>query len=110
MPARRLVKGRNTNQAMHATFSTEQTIGVIARNRKSPGLQSRFFPRLVIEFGELETPPLRPPPVHAEQHFCPVLRFGAPGPWVDRNDGVKPVVLSGEQGLDFETLHLLPKG
>src|SRR5205814_505131 len=52
----------------------------------------------------------RPPQVHAQEHLGPILRFGAAGARMDRQDGVLAVVLAAQHLLDLPGLHLLVEG
>src|SRR5947207_2407234 len=49
---------------------------------------------------------IRPSQVHAHEHLGPVLRLGAAGAGVDREDGVLPVLGAGEHDLELERLEL----
>ena len=44
----------------------------------------------------------RPAKIHAQQHFRPVLRFGAAGAGLDGDDGVQAIVFTGEKSFRFE--------
>jgi hypothetical protein len=44
----------------------------------------------------------RPAEVHAEEHFGPVLGFGAAGARLYGDDGVEAIVFTGEQGSGFQ--------
>jgi hypothetical protein len=43
-----------------------------------------------------------PAQVHAEEHFGPVLRFGAAGAGFYGDDGVEAVVFTGQESFRFE--------
>ena len=44
----------------------------------------------------------RPAQIHAQEHFGPVLRFGAASAGFDGHDGVETIVFTGEQGFRFQ--------
>ena len=71
------------------------------RPASSPGLSST-------KLGG-EAPVLGPAEVHAEQHLGPVLRVGAAGAGVDRDDGVAGVVLAVEERVLLQALELRPE-
>ena len=50
-----------------------------------------------------------PAQVHAQQHFGPVLGFGAAGPGVNVDDGVVTVVRAGKHALDLELIQPPPQ-
>ena len=64
-------------------------------------LQPGFVARLVIDHLALEASALDPAEIHAQEHLGPVLRFGAPGARVNRDDGVLAIVFAAEHLLDF---------
>ena len=70
-------------------------------------LQAGFFGRLIVDQFAFEAAPLRPPQVHPQQHFRPILRLGAAGARMDGDDGVLSIVLATEHLLDLARLHLL---
>ena len=51
--------------------------------------------------------PLRPAPVHAQEHLRPVLRLGAARARVEREDGVVRVIFAREEHLKLECLQSL---
>ena len=93
VPARGLIEGRNADQAMHAAFSGENAVGVLAFDLNRGGFDARFFAGRGIENGGAKTFFLRPAQIHAQEHFGPVLRFGAARAGLDGDDGVKAIVL-----------------
>ena len=67
-----------------------------------PGLVAR----LAVEHLALEAAALRPAQVHAQQHLGPVLRLGAAGARMDRDDGVLAIVLAAEHLLGLAGVDL----
>src|SRR5262249_42764330 len=104
VPPALLVKGRDTHQAVHADLAGEQTVGVVAVDGESSGLDAGFFRRLVLEDLRGETLTLGPPQVHAQEHLRPVLRLRSTGAGMDSHDGVTGIVLAGEESLGFQFL------
>ena len=92
---------------MDAGFGRHPAEGVLAGEREGHALQARFFARLIVEQLALEAAPLRPLQVHAQQHLGPVLRLGAAGARMDRDDGVGVVVLAAQHLLDLGAFDLL---
>ena len=105
MPPRGLIERRDADEAMHAGFGRQQPEGVLARDREGRALDPRVFTRLVIDDFALESAALAPAQVHAQEHLRPVLRLGAAGARMDRDDRVPPVVLPAEHLLDLGGLH-----
>jgi hypothetical protein len=58
----------------------------------------------MLEHLRLESTPLRPAEVHAEQHLGPVLRLEAAGAGVDLDDRVAGVVLAAEELLQLQVV------
>ena len=107
MAAGSLIERRDADQAMHAGLGGEQTEGVLPGDGERDALESRFFARLVVNQLPFEAAPLGPAQVHPQQHFSPVLGLGAPGAWMNGDDGVLAIVLAAEHLLDLAGLHFL---
>ena len=73
---------------MHAGFGRQQAEGVLAGHRERRALDAGLVAGLVVDDLALEAAALAPAQVHAQQHLRPVLRLGAAGAGVDRDDGV----------------------
>jgi hypothetical protein len=106
MAARRLVEWRDAHQPMDSGFRGHQAEGVLAGQQYRRALDARFVPGLIVDDLALEATPLRPAQVHAQQHLGPVLRLGAAGAGMDRDDRVGEIVFAGEHllalgGVDF---------
>ena len=53
---------------------------------------------------------LCPAQVHAQKHFCPVLRFGAAGTGLDIQECIIGIQLAGKHAAEFERANLLLEG
>ena len=82
-------------------------VGVRPFDGDRRALDAGALARLLLDQLGLEAAPLAPAQVHAQQHLGPVLRLGAAGAGVDRDDGVAGVVLAAEQLLQLERVHAL---
>ncbi len=94
---------------MHAGFGFQPAIGIGAADLQRRGFNAGLLAFRPVEHLHLEVPALRPAGVHAQQHFRPVLRFGAAGTGVDFEEGIAAVRLAGEQAFDFLALGFLGK-
>ena len=99
---RLLVERRNAHETMHAAFAAEHAIGVLALDLHRGGLDASFFTRRRIEDVRAEAFVLGPAEIHAQQHFGPILRFGAARARLDGEDGVQVVVVAAEKRFRFE--------
>ena len=75
----------------------KQAVGVFAFDAHRGRLEPRAFAGLRVQDRRAETLALRPAQVHAQQHFRPVLRFGAARARLDGEDGVQAVAFAGKQ-------------
>ena len=107
MPPRRLIEGRDAHQPVHADFGGQQTERVLADDDERRALEARFVAGLIVDQLALEAAALRPSQVHPEQHLGPVLRLGAAGAGMNRDDRVLAIVLAAEHLLDLAGLHFL---
>ena len=105
-----LIERRDAHQAVDADLAVQQAEGVLAVDRERRALMPGFFAGLVVVEHGLEALPLGPAQVHAQQHLGPVLRLGAAGAGMDRDDGVAGVVLAGEQGFGLELVDEFAEG
>lgn len=87
---------------MHAAFTGEHAVGVFAFDLYRGGFDACFFTRGGIENRGAETFLLGPAQIHAQEHFGPVLRFGAAGAGFHSDDGVEAIVFTGQQGFGFK--------
>src|SRR5262245_24743914 len=95
---------------MHASVGRQEAVRVLARYKDGRAFQPRFVARLIVDHFALETAPLRPSQVHAEEHLRPVLRLGAARAGMNRDERVLAIVLTAEHLLDLAGLHLLIEG
>ena len=107
MAPRRLIERRDAHEPVHAGFGRQQAVGVLAGDRERHALEPGFVARLIVDHLALEAAALGPAQVHAQQHLGPVLRLGAAGARMDRDDGVLAIVLAAEHLLDLAGLHFL---
>ena len=66
-----------------------------------------FFARLIVENLFAITAPVAPAQIHAQENLGPILRLGAAGAGMERDDGVAPVVGAAEQLRQLGLRHLL---
>ena len=90
-----MVEGRDAHEAMHAAFAGEHTVGVFAFDLDRGGFDAGFFAGGGIEDRGAKTFLFGPAQIHAQEHFGPVLRFGAAGAGLYGDDGVEAVVFTG---------------
>jgi hypothetical protein len=108
--ARSLVEGRDPDETMHPGLGGHQPERVLAVECDRSAFDPRFFARLIVQHFALEPAALCPFQVHLEQHFRPVLRFGAAGAGMNGDDGVGAVVLTTQHLLDLGGLDLVLQG
>ena len=92
---------------MDAGLGRQQAVGVLAGDGERGALEAGFVAGLIVDDLALEAAALGPAQVHAQQHLGPVLRLGAAGARVDRDDRVLAIVLAAEHLLDLAGLHFL---
>ena len=91
---------------VNAGFGFEIAVSVVAGHVERNALHARFFARLIVENLFLIAAPVAPAQVHAQQDFGPVLRLGAAGAGMKRDDGVAPIVRPAEQLGQLGLRHL----
>ena len=94
---------------MLAALGLEDPVGVLAADREGGALQARLLPRARLEQLDLEAALGGPALVHPQHHLGPVLRVGAAGAGLERDDGVAGVVLAVEERRLLEPLELAPE-
>ena len=77
-------------------------VGVGAAHREGGALDARLLAVLPVEQLDLVAVALGPAQVHAQQHLGPVLRLGAAGAGMDRQDRAALVVGARELELELE--------
>src|SRR5580704_5806373 len=70
---RRLVKRRDPNQTMHATFTRQHAVGVLALDLHGGRLDARLLAGGRVENGGSIATLLGPAQIHAQEHFRPIL-------------------------------------
>src|SRR5579864_5375292 len=105
--AMRGVERAQTHEAVLAALGLEDAVRVLALDRERRGLDPVLLPRARLEDLGREAAPLGPAQVHAEQDLGPVLRVGAAGVGLDRDDGVTGVVFAGEERVLLQLCQLL---
>jgi hypothetical protein len=71
--ARGLIEWGDAHEAVHASFSREQAVGVFAGKLDRCGLDARFFSGRLVKDGGIDAFAFRPAKVHAQQHGGPIL-------------------------------------
>ena len=102
MPARVGVERRDTNQAMHARLWPQKSVGVQPANLQHRTLDAGFFAFALVEDTHLEAAALGPSCVHAHQHLCPVLGFGATGAGADLQLRIAEIIRPAQQRFHLE--------
>ena len=95
------IEGGYTHQPVYAALRFQETIGKGAVELDRGAFDAGAFPVLDIEFRD--APPLFFPvhAVHAQQHFSPILAFGAAGPGIDLHDARQFVLGLVEGTFEF---------
>ncbi|MBA7589932.1 hypothetical protein ES708_32031 [subsurface metagenome] len=96
MPSMVGIKGGKTDQAMNAVFRFQIATGITAANPDNRILDTCLFPRRSIQHLSFITASLCPAKVHSQQHFCPILRLGAPCPGMYCHDSISGIILAGK--------------
>jgi len=98
------------HQPVNPLLGLQIAVGVGALDREGHALGTRFLAGLVFgDFG-LEALALAPAQVHTQQHFRPILGFGAAGTGIDADDGTVRIVHAGEHAGEFHAVDLLHQG
>jgi hypothetical protein len=99
------IEWRNAHQPMHTRLGCEVSIPILAEHTERHRFDAGFFTVLVIDHLRLEAVLLSPPQIHAHQHLGPVLRLRAAGSGMNVDDGIQPVVFTGQQNFRFDAIH-----
>ena len=91
---------------MHARFRAQPTVGIFACELDGGALDTSNFSRRVLDDFRLETSPLTPTQIHAQQHICPVLRFGPTRASLHIEECIARVLLTAEHALKFQARDL----
>src|SRR5205823_5643315 len=103
----RLVERAEADEAVDAALGLEDAVGVLAPDAERRGLEAGLLAGAGLEQLGLEAAGLSPAQVHAQEDLGPVLRVGAAGAGVDRDERVARVVLAGEQCILLQAVELM---
>ena len=96
------VERRLPHQPVHAGLGAQPTVGVFPLETYGGALDAGHLSVGHLDQIGLESAPLTPAQVHAEQHPRPVLGLGAAGPGLDVEECVGGVHLAGEHPAEFQ--------
>ena len=96
------IEGAGANQAVHAGLGAHVAVGVFAFHQQGDVFDSRLLAPGSVDFRDIPAAPLEEIEIHAEEHFRPVLGFGAAGPGMDLDEAAFGVVLAVEQRLQLD--------
>ena len=91
---------------MLAALGLEDAVGVLAGDGEGGALQAGLLARARLEQLDLEAAVGGPALVHPQHHLRPVLRVGAAGARLERDDRVAGVVLAVEERRLLEPVEL----
>src|SRR5260221_4980871 len=89
------IKWKNAQKPVYAALSLQITKAVLTAYSNCDRLDARFVSLLDINDPAREVVALDPTLIHPQKHICPVTRFGASGPGVDRQKGIVFVEFTG---------------
>src|SRR5439155_1132722 len=98
------VERAQAHEPVHAALGGVEAVRVLAADAERRRLDARLLPRARLEQLDLEAALLGPAHLHAQDHLGPVLRVGAAGARVDRDERVAGVVAAAEEALLLEVL------
>ena len=101
MPSRVGIERGYPNQPMHAAFGLQPSIGVVTTDLNGGGFDAGFFTLRLFEIFDLEAVLLGPARIHAQQHFRPILAFGAASTGMNLQIRIKAVGFTGQQRFQF---------
>jgi hypothetical protein len=108
-PVRRIER-RQAHEAVNTLLARVQPVGVLSLDQEGGRLDPGLLPRRDLEQLHIEPALLRPPHLHPQDHLGPVLRIGAAGAGVDRDERIPGVISAGEQPLLLEFAETLLDG
>ena len=91
------IKRRNTDQTMNPLFRFQESIGKASANHIFSRFDTRFIPWEHVQFFNLKSFGFCPLDIHADEHFCPVLRFRTTGSGMECNNGIVGIIFSTEK-------------
>ena len=95
--ARSGVERTEPNEPVHPGFGHKQPVGVLAAGGERGRFDSRFLAGLFVDNLGLESAPLTPTEIHAEQHSGPILGIGAARSRIYGHDRIASIIGSGQQ-------------
>ncbi len=96
------VEGRDANEPVDPALRLEVAVGVVARDKERGTFNAGFLPGKNVEDLGGQSVAFGPALVHAEKHVGPVAGLGSAGAGVEADDGIEPVMRSGEEDLEFQ--------
>jgi hypothetical protein len=87
---------------VHASFGFQPAIGIVALHENGCRFDSSLFASLLFEQFHLATRLLSPAGVHAQEHICPILAFGAPCSGMNFDIGIVAVGFARKQRLNLQ--------
>jgi hypothetical protein len=95
------VERRFAHQAMHAGLGAQVAVGIVAGNLERCALDARDIAVGLFQHFDLKTFAFAIAQIHAQQHRCPVLRFGAAGAGLDVDEAVVRIHRVGKHAAEF---------
>ena len=106
MAASRAIEGRDAHQTMHALFTAQEAICVLAVHLKGHGLEPRLVAVEHIDELDGKAVALAVTGVHAIEHERPILRLGSARARVQREIAVVAVVVAAQQAFQPQLLEV----
>src|SRR5205807_10317756 len=106
VPAVRRVERALADEPVLSALGLEDPVRVLAPDRQRRRLDPVLLPRALVDHLGLEAALLGPAEVHAQEDLRPVLRVGAAGVGLDRDDRVAAVVLAREERVLLQAREL----
>ena len=92
---------------MNARFRFQVAVRECAGYFEGCALYSGRIPGLILQQRYLVAVLFAPARIHAEQHFGPVLTFGAAGARIDGDDGISAVIFTAQQTAHLQAVESL---
>jgi len=106
MPAVAGIERRFAHQAMHAGLGAQPAEGIRPFDAYRGALDADDFTVGLFDKLGLETAPLRPAQIHAQQHGRPILRLGAAGSGLNFEEGVVGIHLTRKHAPELKLADL----
>ncbi len=101
------IKRGNADQAVHAVFALERAIGIAADHFHRGALQAGFGAAVFVYHTRAVPFLFAKTQEHTQQHFRPVVGFGAAGSRMEGDNGVGRIMFTTEQDGEFQGGKLL---